>query len=92
MVSKADHDKKSFRDLGGTRDGNIRRGGIPAAIGIEAMMPAEAGEKPPVSRILGSQFVKPWEIAKVKSAMINTSWTFVTLMSLANTVKIPASS
>jgi hypothetical protein len=92
MVNKADRDKKRPRDWGRIREGKIRHDGIPAAIGREAVKPAEAGERPLDSKILGSQFVKPWEIAKVRSPMINTTWTFRTLISLVNIVKIPASS
>ena len=44
---------------GGTRRGTINTVGIPTIKGIEAAKPATAGGNPPVSRMFGSQPLKP---------------------------------
>jgi hypothetical protein len=59
MVSRADNATKGLRKCGGTIRGIIRRAGIAAAIGTAEMIPADAGENPFASKILGSQSVKP---------------------------------
>jgi len=53
-VSRAEKARKWSRNRKGTSRGTIRRAGMPAARGSEAATPAEAGERPLDSRILGS--------------------------------------
>ena len=44
---------------GGASRGTSIKAGIPVAMGIDAAKPALAAEKPPFSRILGSQLLNP---------------------------------
>jgi hypothetical protein len=73
---------------GGTNLGMTKTAGIAAMRGIEAANPAVVGDMPPLSRILGSQLVKPCRIANDKGPIMRIIRMFRTLTSLLKTLLI----
>ena len=59
VITKPNRATMRSRKCGATKRGRRRTAGIPTAMGMEAAKPAIAGGKPPTSRILGSQSLKP---------------------------------
>ena len=89
-ASRAKKAKKRLLKCGGTRRGITRTAGMLAMRGVEAAKPATAGERPLISKILGSQLVKPCMVANDKSPIARRTWIFRTLISLPKTLLTPA--
>ena len=80
VATKDNNAVKRALKCGGKIRGIVKTAGIPLIIGMVAAKPATTGDRPPVSKILGSQLLKPWPTAKDKNPIMRISWIFRTLM------------